>query len=373
VAQQQFDFEDSGNQDTSPPQAFEAPDLAGTGPTLPAASTPDNGELAVAAVDLRDDVLSLLSDSDGTVGIREIQSELGFTDVDPANPLANPVNAALASLRDAGRIIAHTPERGEPSFELPLPATPQALKGAVPLSKIIDEVNKQNEPEGGFTDADRVPKTTAGPGPGSVPQSAPDRAYLTADDVAALTPGDTFHIDSGLGGAFEVEFTGYQDEIANFNNRSPDFQSSPPFRIPKDKVKDNIFRYGGDESQDDEPQAQVALSPPLGPAAPTYTLEDWKAFMRQRNAAELSADTWKKSFNHLRRSADESLPAAENFGFDRDVVFGEGRGSFETAVDVTESISFQLTARSNTGIRAVGRIYLKNVVFDDIDADWRAR
>ena len=33
------------------------------------------------------------------------------------------------------------------------------------------------------------------------------------------------------------------------------------------------------------------------------------------------------TLSSLRRSAAESLPAAENFGFDRDVVFGEGRGS----------------------------------------------
>lgn len=36
----------------------------------------------------------------------------------------------------------------------------------------------------------------------------------------------------------------------------------------------------------------------------------------------------------VKRSAAGNLPAAGNFGFDRDVVFGEGRGSFETAVDV---------------------------------------
>jgi len=43
------------------------------------------------------------------------------------------------------------------------------------------------------------------------------------------------------------------------------------------------------------------------------------------------------------------------------------------AFDVTESISFQLSVISNPSIKAVRRIYLKNVIFDDIDSDWRAR
>jgi hypothetical protein len=33
--------------------------------------------------------------------------------------------------------------------------------------------------------------------------------YLNEADVAGLRPGDVHHVDSGLGGSFQVRFAGY--------------------------------------------------------------------------------------------------------------------------------------------------------------------
>ncbi|MDC0937049.1 DUF3560 domain-containing protein [Pirellulales bacterium] len=43
---------------------------------------------------------------------------MGFPELDAADPLSNPVHAALAELRASGDVVAHEPDWGEPSFEL---------------------------------------------------------------------------------------------------------------------------------------------------------------------------------------------------------------------------------------------------------------
>lgn len=66
-------------------------------------------------------------------------------------------------------------------------------------------------------------------------------SYLTEADVAALRPGDTHHIDSGLGGAFKMRFEGHEGDRYVFRNISPEWEQWGLIRYTCDEVCQQVY------------------------------------------------------------------------------------------------------------------------------------
>lgn len=78
----------------------------------------DNRTLDEKALDCHRPIHALLRSTRVPIGLREIQLNLQHPAKDARDPLSNPVNRILKWMRDAGEIVAHEPEHGEPSFTL---------------------------------------------------------------------------------------------------------------------------------------------------------------------------------------------------------------------------------------------------------------
>ncbi len=65
---------------------------------------------------LQSRILEYLSANVGSVSLSDISSDIGFPEIDPDDPLANPVNCALVALERAGNVSVIEADFGEPSF-----------------------------------------------------------------------------------------------------------------------------------------------------------------------------------------------------------------------------------------------------------------
>ena len=88
----------------------------------------------------------------------------------------------------------------------------------------------------------------------------PNREYVPKDRVYSMKIGETFHIDSGLGGSFTVEFRGIDGPMALFQNVSPGWEMSHHYRYPVDKVHEHIFIY---VHRQDTPQTESSIDADL--------------------------------------------------------------------------------------------------------------
>ncbi len=81
------------------------------------------------AAGLRSRVLQLLQQAREPVGIREVRRQLGHAvPASQRDPQSNPVNRILKEMRDAGELLCHEAEFGEPSFSLSSAAGPEAKR-----------------------------------------------------------------------------------------------------------------------------------------------------------------------------------------------------------------------------------------------------
>jgi len=82
----------------------------------PVASSSDENSVEEHLLTLKHRILEYLSARLGSVNLSEIRSDMGFTEIDPADPLANPVNRALLALQRSGNVSLIESDFGDPGF-----------------------------------------------------------------------------------------------------------------------------------------------------------------------------------------------------------------------------------------------------------------
>lgn len=65
--------------------------------------------------------------------------------------------------------------------------------------------------------------------------------HLTEEDVAALRPGDRHNINSGLGGAFTLEFVKQEGDRFVFKCVSAGWESIGIFKYTFDEVRESVY------------------------------------------------------------------------------------------------------------------------------------
>ncbi|MCH7686251.1 MAG: hypothetical protein IH899_06180, partial [Planctomycetes bacterium] len=161
---------------------------------------------------LRPRIAAYLHQAGKQVSIYALRSEMGYSGLDSASdPQSNPVNRILKEMRDAGEIVCHERDWGEPWFSLPQAERPSAVVTRDSHSKGVESLEQQR-PAPELVRPDRQ-FTFDGQPFYEWPQPTHDRDSITVDRISDDIDGPAHRFLIRRGDTVEVFFSKDKQEL----------------------------------------------------------------------------------------------------------------------------------------------------------------